>query len=254
MIHIHQDTDALVIIPTYNEKENIALIIDAIFSFSESFHILVVDDASPDGTSDIVATLQETYPDRLYLMRREKNPGLGAAYIDGFKFALKKNYAYILTIDADFSHPPSELIGLYNICRQEAYDLVIGSRYLNGVNIVNWPISRVFLSYFANFFARCITGLPVKDLTAGFHCYKRAVLEAIKLDFIHTSGYGFQVEMKFLAWQHGFTMTEFPIVFTNRKRGQSKMSSAIILEALLGIIKMKISSFFSKFHRNTSTT
>ena len=248
----HHDSDALVIIPTYNEKENIALLIQAILSLSSNFHILVVDDASPDGTSRIVAELQEAYQDRLYLINRQEKLGLGTAYVDGFKFALKQNYQYILTMDADFSHAPDDLVSLYSTCRREA-DLLIGSRYISGVNVVNWPIGRVLLSYAANFFARCITGLPVMDTTAGFQCYKRAVLETIDLEAVQSIGYSFQVEMKFLAWKYGFTVKELPIVFTNRVRGHSKMSQAIIIEALFRIIKFRISSSFKKFHRSTST-
>ena len=250
----HHDADALVIIPTYNEKENIALLIRAILSLLGNFHILVVDDSSPDGTSRIVAELQTVHQDRLYLINRKEKCGLGTAYLDGFKFALKQNYQYILTIDADFSHVPDDLVGLYSICKQEGYDLAVGSRYINGINVVNWPISRILLSYAANFFARCITGLPVMDTTAGFHCYKRVVLETINLDAVQSMGYGFQVEMKFLAWKYGFTIRELPIVFTNRVRGHSKMSQTIIIEAFFSIIRMKVSSFFKKFHRSTSTS
>jgi len=246
--------DALVVIPTYNEKENIALLIQAIFSLPINFHVLVVDDSSPDGTSHIVADLQIFYQDRLHLVNRQGKLGLGTAYIAGFRFALERDYQYILTMDADFSHAPGELINLYNTCKQEGYDLLVGSRYIGGVNVVNWPIGRVLLSYMANLFVRRITGLPVMDATAGFQCYKRRVLATIDLDAIQSIGYGFQVEMKFLAWKYGFIVKELPIVFTNRVRGYSKMSRAIIIEAFYNVIKIKISSFFKKFHPDSNTT
>ncbi|MCG8341051.1 MAG: polyprenol monophosphomannose synthase [Cytophagales bacterium] len=239
----------LVIIPTYNERENIVSLIKAIFSLSTNFHLLIVDDASPDGTAQIVKKLISTYPDRLHLICREEKWGLGTAYVEGFKFALKNGYDYILQMDADFSHDPKDLVRLYNTCKAENYDLVIGSRYISGVNVVNWPIGRVLLSYFASFFVRFITGLPIMDTTAGFKCYTKEVLETIDLDKIQFIGYGFQVEMLFLAWKYGFKLKEIPIVFTDRVRGVSKMSKSIISEAVFGIIKMKISSFFKKYHR-----
>ncbi|WP_044282865.1 polyprenol monophosphomannose synthase [Candidatus Amoebophilus asiaticus] len=245
----HHDTDSLVIIPTYNEVENIALLIDAIFATSPTFHILVVDDASPDGTGDVVAGLQSQYNGKLHLLSRPQKAGLGTAYIAGFKFALANSYQYILTMDADFSHPIDKLQVLYETCNQQEYDVTIGSRYVNGVNVVNWPMGRVLLSYIANWIARYITGLPIMDLTAGYQCYKRAVLETIDLGSIKSIGYSFQVEMKFLAYQYGFKLKEIPIVFTNRIRGSSKMSHHIILEAFFRIIKLKVSSLFKSFHR-----
>lgn len=253
MTATRHDSDALVIIPTYNEKENIALLIQAIFSLSINFHILVVDDSSPDGTHRAVVKLQKLYRSRLHLINREEKLGLGTAYIDGFKFALKRNYQYVLTMDADFSHAPDDLVSLYSTCRQEACDLSVGSRYISGVTVINWPIGRILLSYTANFFVRCITGLPVIDATAGFQCYRRTVLETIDLEAVHSIGYSFQVEMKFLAWKYGFTIKELPIVFTNRVRGYSKMSQAIIAEAFFRIIKLKANSFFKKFHCSSNT-
>lgn len=248
MTNYHHDVDSLVIIPTYNEAENIALLIEAIFATSIMLHVLIVDDASPDGTSDIVARLQAKYNNRIHLITRTQKLGLGTAYIAGFKFALASNYEYILTMDADFSHPLDKLQTLYEICKLAGYDVSIGSRYVNGVNVINWPIGRVLLSYSANWMARYITGVPVMDLTAGFQCYKRVVLETLDLEGIKSIGYSFQVEMKFLAWKYGFKLKEIPIVFTNRLRGYSKMSHHIILEAFFRIIKLKVSSLFKKFH------
>lgn len=246
----HHDTDALVIIPTYNEKENIALLIPAIFALEKSFHILVIDDSSPDGTASVVKDLQKTYPRRLYLRCRAEKRGLGTAYIEGFKFALQRNYQYIFTMDADFSHAPQDLVRLYSFCQQASQDYVIGSRYISGVNVINWPLRRVLLSYWANSLVRCITGMPVRDTTAGFQCYKRKVLETLDLEAIRSVGYIFQVEMKFLACKYGFQVSEIPIVFTNRVRGQSKMSQSIIAEAFIGVIQMKIGSFFKRYHQN----
>ncbi|MEN0016272.1 MAG: polyprenol monophosphomannose synthase [Bacteroidota bacterium] len=246
------DTDAVVIIPTYNEKENITLLIDAILALSIPLHILVVDDASPDGTSSQVAKCQACYPRRVHLMTRTGSPGLGAAYIDGFKWALQRDYSYILTMDADFSHHPDDLLRLYTYAKEAPCDLVIGSRYVRGINVVNWPMRRILLSYVANQFARCITGLPIMDTTAGFYCYSRKVLAAIHLDEIQSAGYGFQVEMKFLAWKYGFRLQEIPIVFTDRIRGHSKMSGTTIAEALGSVIRMKIRSLFHPFHSEVS--
>ena len=250
MTNYHHDVDSLVIIPTYNEAENIALLIEAIFATSIMLHVLIVDDASPDGTSDIVARLQAKYNNRIHLITRTQKLGLGTAYIAGFKFALASNYEYILTMDADFSHPIDKLQTLYETCKREGSDLSIGSRYVNGVNVINWPIGRVLLSYSANWMVRYITGVPVMDLTAGFQCYKRIILETLDLEAIKSIGYSFQVEMKFLAWKYGFKLKEIPIVFTNRLRGYSKMSHHIILEAFFRIIKLKVSSLFKKFHRS----
>jgi dolichol-phosphate mannosyltransferase len=249
MMNYHHDTDSLVIIPTYNEAENIASFIESIFATSSMLHILVVDDTSPDGTGDIVAGLKRKYNGRLYLLSRPQKSGLGRAYVAGFKFALASNYQYIFTIDADFSHPLDKLQILYESSKLEGYDVSIGSRYVDGVNVVNWPIGRVLLSYSANLVARYITGAPVMDLTSGFQCYKRIVLETIDLEGIKSIGYSFQVEMKFLAWKYGFRLKETPIIFTNRIRGYSKMSHHIILEAFFRIIKLKINSLFKKFHR-----
>jgi len=231
--------DTLIIIPTYNEKENIENIIRAVFSQKKSFDILVVDDSSPDGTANIVKSLLKDFPERLFLeIRKEKN-GLGAAYIHGFKWALKRKYNYIIEMDADFSHDPKDLVRLYNACAKDGADLSIGSRYSKGVNVVNWPMKRVLLSYFASKYVKLVTGLPINDSTAGFVCYKRRVLETIKLDKIKFVGYAFQIEMKFKAWKHGFNIKEVSVIFTDRTLGESKMSKTIITEAVFGIIKMR---------------
>ncbi|OJW66758.1 MAG: dolichyl-phosphate beta-D-mannosyltransferase [Candidatus Amoebophilus sp. 36-38] len=251
MTTYHHDESCLVIIPTYNEKENITLLIHTIFATYKKIHILVVDDASPDGTGDAVVSLQPEYKAKLYLLCRPQKLGLGTAYITGFQYALANNYQYIITMDADFSHPPDKIQTLYEACSEEGYDVAIGSRYITGVNVVNWPIGRVLLSYAANWLARFITGLQIMDVTAGFQCYKRAVLETIDLQSITSIGYSFQVEMKFLAWKYGFKLKEIPIIFTNRVRGYSKMSHHIIFEAFFKIIRLKISSLFKKFHRST---
>jgi dolichol-phosphate mannosyltransferase len=231
--------NTLVIIPTFNEKENIENIIRATFSQKKVFDILVVDDSSPDGTAKIVKKVQEEFPERLFLeIRKEKN-GLGAAYIHGFKWALKRKYDYIIEMDADFSHNPKDLIRLYNACEKDGADLSIGSRYSQGVNVVNWPMKRVLLSYFASKYVNFVTGIPFHDTTAGFVCYKRKVLEKIKLDKIEFVGYAFQIEMKFKAWKHGFNIKEVSVIFTDRTLGESKMSKTIITEAIFGIIKMR---------------
>ena len=242
-------TKAIVIIPTYNERENIQPIIEAVFSLPANFHILIVDDSSPDGTSEIVQDLQDLYNKnerRLHLLKRQGKLGLGTAYIAGFHYAIQKNYEYILEMDADFSHDPKDLVRLYNACREGA-DLSIGSRYATGVNVVNWPIGRVLISYFASSYVRTITSMPIKDTTAGFVCYKRKVLETIPLDEIKFIGYAFQIEMKFLAWKYGFKLTEVPIIFTDRTRGESKMSAGIFKEAFFGVLNMTISSWFKKY-------
>ncbi len=231
--------DTLVIIPTFNEKENIENIIRATFSQEKAFDILVVDDSSPDGTAEIVKSLQKEFSSQLFLeIRKEKN-GLGAAYIHGFKWALQKKYEYIIEMDADFSHNPKDLIRLYQACKNEGADLSIGSRYSKGVNVVNWPMQRVLLSYFASKYVQVVTGIPVHDTTAGFVCYKRKVLETIKLDKIKFVGYAFQIEMKFKAWKRKFAIKEVSVVFTDRTLGESKMSKTIITEAIFGIIKMR---------------
>lgn len=233
-------SDALVIIPTYNEKENIEDIISATFSQKKAFHILVVDDNSPDGTASKVHQLIKKYPDRLFIESRAAKNGLGKAYIHGFKWALKRGYDYIIEMDADFSHNPNDLIRLYDYCNNRGADVSIGSRYSNGVNVVNWPMSRVLLSFFASRYVRLITRLPVHDTTAGFVCWRKEVLETIKLDKIKFVGYAFQIEMKFKAWKHKFKIKEVPVIFTDRTLGESKMSSNIISEALFGVIKMKL--------------
>jgi dolichol-phosphate mannosyltransferase len=244
-------SNALVIIPTYNEKENISLIIEAVFALPKDFHILIVDDGSPDGTGEIVKQLQKkfntTSETRLHLMERTGKLGLGTAYIAGFKYGLDKNYEFLLEMDADFSHDPKDLVHLYLACSEKGVDLSVGSRYATGVNVVNWPMGRVLMSYFASRYVRFITGMPVHDTTAGFVCYRRNVLEAIQLDKIKFVGYAFQIEMKFETWKHGFKVVEVPIIFTDRTRGQSKMSAGIFKEAFFGVMQMTIQSWFKKY-------
>jgi dolichol-phosphate mannosyltransferase len=245
-------SNALVIIPTYNEKENIQAIVDEVLSLPKDFHLLIVDDNSPDGTADIVKGLQAKYnalETRLHLLQRAGKLGLGTAYIEGFKFGLKKGYHYLLEMDADFSHNPKDLTRLYLACEEEGHDLAVGSRYSKGVNVVNWPMSRVLMSYFASKYVRFITGLPIHDTTAGFVCYRRTVLETIQLDNIKFIGYAFQIEMKFLTWKYGFKITEVPIIFTDRTLGQSKMSAGIFKEAVLGVLAMSIGSWFKSYKR-----
>lgn len=237
----------LVIIPTYNEKENIREITRAVLSLPVTFEILIIDDGSPDGTADIVRELQSEFPDRLHLIERKGKLGLGTAYIRGFKYALEHGYDYIYEMDADFSHNPEDLIRLYKACCEDDHELAIGSRYIQGVNVVNWPMGRVLMSYFASVYVQLVTGLPVKDSTAGFICYHRSVLEAIDTDKISFIGYAFQIEMKFTAWKHGFRIVEVPIIFTERAKGTSKMSKGIFKEAIFGIIQMKIRSLFRKY-------
>jgi dolichol-phosphate mannosyltransferase len=231
--------DTLVIIPTYNEKENIENIIRATFSQEKPFDILVVDDNSPDGTNEIVRELQKEFKENLFLEIRKEKTGLGAAYIHGFKWALKKNYGYIIEMDADFSHDPKDLIRLYEACKIDGADLTVGSRYSKGVNVVNWSMKRVLLSYFASKYVQLVTGIPIHDTTAGFVCYKRKVLETMKLDKIQFVGYAFQIEMKFKAWKRGFNLKEVSVIFTDRTLGESKMSKTIITEAIFGIIAMR---------------
>ncbi|MBT3548107.1 MAG: polyprenol monophosphomannose synthase [Flavobacteriaceae bacterium] len=233
-------SDTLVIIPTYNEKENIEAIIEAVFNQKKKFHILVVDDNSPDGTSNIVENLIKHHPKRLFIENRKGKNGLGTAYIHGFKWAIEKKYDYIIEMDADFSHNPKDLNRLYHACKNEGADVSIGSRYSQGVNVVNWPMKRVLLSYFASKYVRFITRIPVHDTTAGFVCYKRNVLETIELDKIRFVGYAFQIEMKFKAWKHKFTIKEVSVIFRDRTLGDSKMSGGIVQEALFGVIKMKL--------------
>jgi len=233
-------TNALVIIPTYNEKENIEAIIKAVFNQPQAFSVLVVDDNSPDGTADIVENLMKEYPDQLYLEKRKGKNGLGTAYIHGFKWALKNGYEYIIEMDADFSHNPDDLVRLYDACHKGGADVSIGSRYSTGVNVVNWSMKRVLLSYFASKYVRFVTGMPIHDTTAGFVCYKKKVLETINLDKIKFVGYAFQIEMKFKAWKHKFNIKEVSVIFTDRTAGESKMSGSIVSEALLGVIKMRL--------------
>jgi len=236
--------DALIIIPTYNEKENIENIIRAIFSQEpQGFgaDILVVDDNSPDGTAKLVSNLQQEFPEKLFIENRKEKTGLGAAYIHGFKWALAKKYEYIIEMDADFSHNPKDLIKLYNACAKDGADVSVGSRYKNNeVNVVNWDMKRLLLSYFASRYVRFITRIPIHDTTAGFVCYKRKVLETIKFDKIKFIGYAFQIEMKFKAWKHGFNIKEVSVIFTDRALGKSKMDSSIISEAIFGVIKMTL--------------
>jgi dolichol-phosphate mannosyltransferase len=243
-------TKAIVIIPTYKERENIEAIIRAVFSLPVSFHVLIVDDSSPDGTAEIVEDLQKEYNTedwKLHLIKRPGKQGLGTAYITGFHYAIQKNYDYILEMDADFSHDPKDLVRLFESCSKDGVDLSIGSRYATGVNVVNWPIGRVLISYFASSYVRTITSMPIKDTTAGFVCYKRKVLETIPLDEVKFIGYAFQIEMKFLTWKYGFKLKEVPIIFTDRTRGESKMSAGIFKEAFFGVLYMTISSWFKKY-------
>ena len=235
----HFMSDTLVIIPTYNEKENIQAIIEAVFNQKKKFHILVVDDNSPDGTAEIVERLITQYSDALFIEKRMGKNGLGTAYIHGFKWAIQKKYDYIIEMDADFSHNPKDLVRLYEACEKEGADVSIGSRYSQGVNVVNWPMKRVLLSYFASKYVRFITRIPIHDTTAGFVCYKRSVLETIKLNKIRFVGYAFQIEMKFKAWKHNFKIKEVSVIFTDRTEGTSKMSDGIIFEALFGVLKMR---------------
>ncbi|MDK2978198.1 MAG: dolichol-phosphate mannosyltransferase [Bacteroidales bacterium] len=243
------NTKNLVIIPTYNEKENIEKMITYIFSLSVPFELLIIDDHSPDGTADIIKKLQKEFPEKLHLIEREGKLGLGTAYITGFNWAIDHKYDYIFEMDADFSHNPDDLIRLYKACAEDGADLAIGSRYISGVNVVNWPMGRVLMSYFASLYVRLITGMKIRDTTAGFKCYKRKVLESIKLDKIKLKGYAFQIEMKFTAWKLGFNIVEIPIIFTERQEGVSKMSGGIFNEAVWGVIQMKINSFFRKYNK-----
>ena len=238
----------IVIIPTYKEKENIEAIIKAISSLSIPFDILIIDDNSPDGTADIVKNLQPSMPN-LHIIERPGKLGLGTAYISGFKWALEKDYSYIFEMDADFSHDPRDLVRLYKACKDNGADLAIGSRYISGVNVVNWPLSRVIMSYVASIYVRVVTGMRIMDTTAGLKCYRREVLENIKPDHIRSVGYGFQIEMKFTAWKLGYKIVEIPIVFTDRKLGTSKMSGGIFNEALWGVLRMKFRSIFTKYYK-----
>lgn len=239
-------SDTVVIIPTYNEKENIEAIIKAVFSLEKDFSILVVDDSSPDGTADIVHKLQEKYPKQLFIEIRKEKQGLGVAYIHGFRWAMKEGYDYIIEMDADFSHDPKDLPRLYDACKNEGADVSVGSRYVNGISVVNWDIKRILLSYFASKYVRFITRIPVNDTTAGFVCYSKKVLETIDLDKIRFVGYAFQIEMKFKSWLHGFVIKEVPVIFTDRVLGNSKMSGSIIREAVFGVIQMKLKGLPNK--------
>ena len=239
----------LVIIPTYKEKENIEALIKAISSLSIPFEILIIDDNSPDGTAIVVKRLQPEYKN-VHLIERPGKMGLGTAYITGFKWALENEYDYIFEMDADFSHEPQDLIRLYKACHDDDADLAIGSRYISGVNVVNWPLSRVLMSYFASIYVRLITRMKIMDTTAGFKCYRKEVLENIHPEHIKSKGYGFQIEMKFNAWKLGYKIVEVPIIFTDRRQGSSKMTGGVFNEALWGVLRMKLRSFFIKYRRN----
>ena len=242
------ESDSIVIIPTYNEKENVEKIIRAVFALDKCFHILIIDDGSPDGTADIVKRLMQTeFSDRLFLVERSGKLGLGTAYITGFKWSLAHGYDYIFEMDADFSHAPSDLPRLYSACADEGYDVAIGSRYVSGVNVVNWPMGRVLMSYFASKYVRFVTGFQIHDTTAGFKCYRRRVLETIDLDSIRFRGYAFQIEMKFTAYKCGFRIKEVPVVFVNRVEGTSKMSGSIFGEAFLGVMRLRLDGWFKKY-------
>ena len=245
--------NAIVIIPTYNERENVSPIIEAVLALPRAVDILIVDDNSPDGTASIVEEMQNKINrsgTRLHLLKRAGKQGLGTAYIAGFKYALQKGYAFILEMDADFSHDPKDLVRLIEACETESTDMAIGSRYVTGVNVVNWPMGRVLLSWFASWYVRLITSMPVYDTTAGFICYRRKVLETIPLDEIKFVGYAFQIELKFKAWKYGFRLKEVPIIFTERIRGQSKLSSGIFKEAFFGVLQLEIKSWFKRYESN----
>ena len=245
LLHLSSMSNALVIIPTYNEIENMSKMLDTIMNLNEGFDVLIVDDGSPDGTAQVVREKMDAYSGYIHLEERTGKLGLGTAYIHGFKWALARGYEYIFEMDCDFSHNPNDLARLKKACEDGA-DLSIGSRYVKGVNVVNWPMSRVLLSYFASVYVRFITGMPIQDATAGFKCYKRSTLEGINFDKIHFVGYAFQIEMKFKVWQRKMSIVEVPVIFTDRTEGQSKMSSGIIKEAIFGVIKLKLWSLFQK--------
>lgn len=239
-------SDVLVIIPTYNEIENISNIIDAVMEKPDGFNVLVIDDASPDGTQDAVRSKMQQYPGRVFMETREGKLGLGTAYIHGFKWALKRGYEYVIEMDADFSHNPDDLTRLYHECKDRGADMAIGSRYVSGVNVVNWPMGRVLMSYFASMYVRTVTRMKLRDATAGFVCYRRAVLEALDLDKIQFKGYAFQIEMKFRAYRRKFKIVEVPIIFVNRRLGTSKMNSSIFGEAIFGVITLRLKAIFGK--------
>jgi dolichol-phosphate mannosyltransferase len=238
-------SDSIVIIPTYNEKENIERMIRTIFHLTKQFHILIVDDNSPDGTAGIVKKIQKEFSEQLFIVERSGKLGLGTAYLTGFKWALANNYEYIFEMDADFSHNPDDLMGLYLACSEGGADLAVGSRYISGINVINWPLKRVLMSYMASKYVRMVTGMKIMDTTAGFKCFRRTVLDQLDLNRIKMKGYGFQIEMKFKTWRMGFNIVEVPIIFTDRKEGASKMSGGIFGEAFKGVIKMKIASYFT---------
>lgn len=242
-------SNSLVIIPTYNERENVDSIIAAVFALPKDFDVLIVDDGSPDGTGQIVKGLQRNVPEghQLHLIERKGKLGLGTAYLEGFKYALDQGYEYVFEMDADFSHNPQDLVRLYKACHEDGYQMAVGSRYVSGVNVVNWPMGRVMMSYFASIYVRLITGMNVADTTAGFVCFHRSVLETINLDQVRFVGYAFQIEMKFLALNHGFRLIEVPIIFTDRTRGSSKMTGGIFKEALFGVVQLKLDSLFKKY-------
>ncbi len=242
-----QKSDSVVIIPTYNEKENIENILRAVFSLEHRFDVLIIDDGSPDGTANIVKNLMAVeFKDRLHLVERQGKLGLGTAYIAGFKWALEHGYEYIFEMDADFSHDPNDVPRLYKACAEDGADVAIGSRYVTGVNVVNWPMGRVLMSYYASKYVRIVTGIPVHDTTAGFKCYRRRVLETIDLDAIRFKGYAFQIEMKFTAYKLGFKIKEVPVIFVNRQLGTSKMSGGIFGEALFGVMRLRWASICGK--------
>lgn len=242
-----KESDSIVIIPTYNEKENIEKIIRAVFALPKSFHILIIDDGSPDGTASIVKGLmQDEFADRLFLVERQGKLGLGTAYICGFKWALEHGYDFVFEMDADFSHNPDDLPRLYRACADEGFDVAVGSRYVSGVNVVNWPMGRVLMSYYASRYVQFVTGIPVRDTTAGFKCYRRRVLETVDLDAIRFKGYAFQIEMKFTAYKLGFKIKEVPVIFVNRREGTSKMSGGIFGEALFGVMRLRWAAMSGK--------
>ncbi len=242
-------SDSLVIIPTFNEKENIERIIRKVFSLTKDFDLLIIEDNSPDGTAAIVKSLIPEFPNRLFIEERKGKLGLGTAYIHGFRWALSHGYDFVFEMDADFSHNPEDLLRLYDAAKNKGADLVIGSRYVSGVNVVNWPIGRVLMSYYASSYVRFITRMKIMDTTAGFKCYTRAVLEAIDLEKVRFTGYAFQIEMKFTAWKLGFNIAEVPIIFTDRTMGESKMSKGIFKEAIFGVMSLRIKSLFTKYKR-----
>ena len=242
-----QKSDSIVIIPTYNEKENIENIIRAVFGLEKTFNILIIEDGSPDGTAAIVKKLQQEFPERLFMVERTGKLGLGTAYICGFKWAIEHGYDFVFEMDADFSHNPNDLPRLYNACATEGYDVAIGSRYVSGVNVVNWPMGRVLMSYYASKYVQFVTGIKVKDTTAGFKCYRREVLETLELDKIRFKGYAFQIEMKFTAYKCGFKIKEVPVIFVNRELGTSKMNSSIFGEAMFGVMRLRWDGWFRKY-------